>query len=310
MNAYDACGQIWLLGFGRSMASSKRAHGRLGLRSAAAIDHQENVEVGCSIYFTYFHFCSNWMEKILNTSTLFAHFYCPGDPYLYCIWSKVQQPWEQKQLTSRGSMEIGRVSWSKRIEDRSPSRPSRPIPSSFIGSGEVAGNYSGHGFCLSDDRQTWPELLNVSNNFHNRICLELYSRLLQKMKEIMFEYVWCWNLKPHILKTMHYQNIWLVHLIWPLTHEPSAMKMGLIAAKIWPEAPMVKVVDQPFRSMGEQGMDQRWPTHLYSSMADMPRVFDKPFFSALDCRRNLHNIGENSGGIRGIQHMRWTRRYV
>lgn len=52
---------------------------------------------------------------------------------------------------------------------------------------------------------------------------------------------------------------------------------------------MVKVVDRPFRSMGEQGMDQ----HLY--MADMPRVFDKTFFSALDHHRNLHNIDENSG---------------
>ena len=42
MNAYDACSQIWLLGVGRSMVSSKLARGRLGLRSAAAIDHQQN----------------------------------------------------------------------------------------------------------------------------------------------------------------------------------------------------------------------------------------------------------------------------
>ena len=161
-------------------------------------------------------------------------------------------------------------------------------------------------------RQTWPELLNVSNNFHKRICLELYSRLLQKMIEIMFEYVWCWNLKPsNLIFSRQCITALPKHLTGPLN---LAIDSRAISNEDGPDRSKDLTRGSHGQSCGptlqKYGWARHGPTHLYSYMADMPRVFDKTFFSALDCRRNLHNTGESSGGIRGIQHMRWTRRCV
>ena len=204
MNAYDACSQIWLLGVGRSMVSSKLARGRLGLRSAAAIDHQEN-EMWRSVQYTL-HLSSPLFQ--LNGNHTFCWFFLSG--------SSLVLHFEQGTAALRAKAAYLRSvdgHWKGLlIEDRSPNPPS-----SLIGFGEVTWNYSGHGVCLSDV---------------GRLCLN--SERQQQFQD--FELSWivfkiieeddraCVCLMviplPHILKTMHFQDIWLVHLIWPFTHEP------------------------------------------------------------------------------------------
>ena len=203
MNAYDACSQIWLLGVGRSMVSSKLARGRLGLRSAAALITSKMKCGGrCSIYFTYLHLFQ------LNGNHTFCWFFLSG--------SSLVLHFEQGTAALRARAAYLRSvdgHWKGLlIEDRNPNSPS-----SLIGFGEVTWNYSGHGVCLSDV---------------GRLCLNserqqqfLYPGLFWIVFKIIEEddrACVCLMVipLPHILKTMHFQDIWLVHLIWPFTHEP------------------------------------------------------------------------------------------